>query len=103
MNVALAANGRGVSQDPGHSLVDGDNISLRLALGGEFFGLLECLRRKHGSCPGAEILCCKNLASALTQVVVDVGRRHGRAPPALVEILKKFVAGQIATRFDDSG
>lgn len=103
MDVALFTNRRGVSEFCGHSFDRFGNVLFLLSFGVAFLDFPQRHCGQNGAGPGAEIFGCEIAASDLAQIIIHIGRKDFAAFTVVVEVLKKFLAGNVLAAFDDFG
>src|SRR5262249_60101112 len=103
VDVAFAANGRGIAETAGHARDRRAQVSLCLRDAGAALELLERERGHDGPRPGPEILGGDVLAGDLLQVGAHVARGDVLQLAVLIEVLEQLLAGQFLAGADDLG
>src|SRR5438270_2589708 len=79
-----------------------DDCAFSLCFGVEEFELLQGESGEIGRRPSPKVLRRDLLAADFAQVIVDVSRIDRMTGPLLVQVLKQFIAGQVAAVLDDA-
>jgi hypothetical protein len=102
MDVALAADGFGVSEALGHRFDRTHDIALRLRRRRARRQRRELVGGEHGPGPGAEVFRGEILAAGVAHVGVHVRRVDHLPLAAGVDVLEQLVSRNVAAGFDDA-
>src|SRR5215471_4936047 len=101
MNVVLAARRRPIAQTFGDGFDGADHIVFDFFFGGTWTANRQLNRRVNGSMPRPEVLGGDVLARNFAEIIVHHGGIYRFRFARVIQILKQFEAGQVATTRDD--